>query len=55
MSKDKKINRTVIISVILVLIKGVLSFVGNSVCTITFHQPSEPNNIQNFINKGVIL
>lgn len=47
MKKDEKLHRTVFVTVILVLIKGILSLISQSVCSITFHQPSEPDNIQN--------
>lgn len=49
MKKDEKLQRTVFITVILVLIKGVLSLISHSVCSFTFHQPSEPDNIEEFL------
>lgn len=45
---DKE-KRTFLAAIILVLVKAALSFASKSVCTITFCQPAEPDNIEEFL------
>ncbi len=48
---DSKVIRTVITAIILVLEKIALSISSKSVCYFTFYQPSEPNNIEDFLKR----
>lgn len=47
-ANDKE-KRTFLATIILVLVKAALSIASKSVCSITFCQPSEPNNIEEFL------
>ena len=46
---NDKEKRTFLAAIILVLVKAVLSIASKSVCTITFCQPAEPNNIEELL------
>lgn len=48
---DSKAIRTVTTAIILALVKIVLSISSKSVCSFTFYQPPEPNNIEDFLKR----
>lgn len=52
--KNNKLFTTIVVSVIMVLIKSVLTFMSASICTITFYQPSEPENIKYYERTAVL-
>lgn len=48
---DSKAIRTVTTAIILALVKIALSISSKSVCSFTFYQPPEPNNIEDFLKR----
>lgn len=48
---DSKAIRTVTTAIILALVKIALSISSKSVCSFTFYQPLEPNNIEDFLKQ----
>jgi len=54
MKRDRKLIRTMMTAIIMVLIKLVLSLASHSVCAITFYQPSEPDNIYIYMEGGFL-
>ncbi len=46
---NNKEKITFFTAIILVLVKITLSIASKSVCSITFCQPTEPNNIEDFL------
>lgn len=47
--KNYKEKRAFLAAIILALVKAALSIASKSVCSITFCQPAEPDNIEEFL------